>query len=86
MDQHPQQLALPLIDWRRCTGCGLCEQLCPTKAVEVRDHRAVIVRPQDCSFCDVCESYCPAGAIGRPFTIVFATSARCDAEALPEEK
>jgi len=64
--------ALPIIDYSRCTGCGICEQLCPTQAVEVRDGIAVVVRPEDCVFCDVCESYCPEGAIGRPFTIVFA--------------
>ena len=67
---------LPLIDQQRCTGCGLCEQLCPTKAVEVRGSRAAIVWPEACTFCDVCESYCPEGAIGRPFTIRFAPPAR----------
>lgn len=63
--------ALPVIDRRRCTGCGLCAQLCPTNAVEILGGRAHIVRPADCSFCDVCESYCPEGAIGRPFTVIF---------------
>jgi MinD superfamily P-loop ATPase len=67
------QNVLPLIVQRRCTGCRLCEQLCPTHAVEVRLGKAEIVRPDACSFCDVCESYCPEGAIGRPFTVVFAT-------------
>jgi NAD-dependent dihydropyrimidine dehydrogenase PreA subunit len=62
---------LPLIDQQRCDGCGLCEQFCPTNAVEVHDNLAVIVRPEDCSFCDLCETYCPVGAIGRPFVIVF---------------
>ncbi len=65
---------LPIIDANRCTGCGLCQQLCPTQAVEVVGTLAVIVRPEDCSFCDVCESYCPEAAIGRPFTISFAVA------------
>lgn len=63
---------LPLIDLQRCNGCGLCAQLCPTKAVEMQAGRPVIVRPADCTFCEVCESYCPQGAIGRPFSVTFA--------------
>ncbi len=71
MSEATTTWVLPQIDPRRCTGCGLCEQLCPTSAVEVHGHKATIVRPADCSYCEVCESYCPEGAIGRPFTIVF---------------
>lgn len=84
MERHPEA-ALPIIDTRRCTGCGFCEWLCPTQSVAVRNGRAVIVRPATCTFCDLCESYCPAGAIGRPFAISFATSARHCAEPHSEE-
>jgi NAD-dependent dihydropyrimidine dehydrogenase PreA subunit len=69
------QPILPLIDLARCTGCGMCEQLCPTNAVEVQANRAIIVRPQACTYCELCETYCPTGAIGRPFTVVFAPEA-----------
>jgi Pyruvate/2-oxoacid:ferredoxin oxidoreductase delta subunit len=75
MNQQKTDWVLPLIDRQRCTGCGLCAQLCPTHAVEVHRALAVIVRPEACMFCDVCESYCPEGAIGRPFTIVFGPDA-----------
>ncbi len=68
--------ALPLIDLARCSGCALCVELCPTRAVELRDGKAAVVRPADCTFCDVCESYCPEGAIGRPFLVVFAPARR----------
>ena len=72
MTMNNAQQILPLIDPTRCTGCGICVQLCPTNAVAVRAHRAIIVRPQACTYCDLCETYCPEGAIGRQFTVVFA--------------
>lgn len=68
----PTTHALPVIDLRRCNGCGVCEELCPTHAVEVLAGKAVITRPAACTFCPLCESYCPEGAIGRPFSVVFA--------------
>ena len=75
MTMNEAQLTLPLIDAARCTGCGECERLCPTKAVAVHENLAMIVHPLACTYCELCESYCPTGAIGRPFTIVFAPSA-----------
>jgi MinD superfamily P-loop ATPase len=50
------QPILPQIDLVRCTGCGICERLCPTKAVVVRANLATIVRPQTCTYCDLCET------------------------------
>ncbi len=76
MAAYEETWPLPTINIKRCTGCGVCQALCPTQAVEVVGKLAVIVRPMDCSFCDVCESYCPEAAIERPFTISFADSQR----------
>ncbi|MFQ3630028.1 ATP-binding protein [Roseiflexus sp.] len=66
--------ALPVIDLDRCTGCGQCVRRCPTRAVELIDRKAVIVRPSSCTYCDACERACSTGAIGRPFMIMFDTS------------
>jgi len=62
---------LPNIDRDKCGGCGECVLGCPTKAVEMVDGQAVIVRPEDCNYCAECEGLCPKGAISCPFEIVF---------------
>lgn len=72
MSGDNQASVIPIINLARCSGCGLCVDLCPTHAVDLSGGKAVIARPDDCTYCEVCESYCPEGAIGRPFTVVFA--------------
>ncbi len=69
---------LPTIDAARCTGCGLCDEYCPTKAVEVKDARPVIARPQDCAYCGACEEICPEGAIALVYEIVWPSNAKSD--------
>jgi NAD-dependent dihydropyrimidine dehydrogenase PreA subunit len=71
MTRQLHTIILPQINMQRCTGCGLCAELCPTHAVELVRNRPVIVRPEDCTFCEICERYCPEEAIERPFTIAF---------------
>ena len=62
---------LPTIDLDLCTGCALCVDRCPTRAVEMGDAgRPVIVRPGDCAYCGLCEEMCPAGAIALLYEIV----------------
>ena len=63
--------ALPTIDLKRCTGCGVCIGYCPTQAVAMVDRRPVIVRPDDCTYCGECEENCPEGAIGLGYEIVL---------------
>ncbi len=45
-----------------CTGCGLCVQLCPERAITLEDGKAVIGAA--CESCQRCVGICPAGAIG----------------------
>ena len=45
-----------------CTGCGLCERVCPDRAIEMRDGRPVWVQ-RKCQHCTACINRCPAQAI-----------------------
>jgi len=51
-----------IIDKERCTGCGLCVQICPSQAISLVNGKAKIIG--DCSFfCDHCAAICLVEAI-----------------------
>lgn len=68
------ELPLPIIDQRRCIGCGECIEICPTGAIGQVGDRAALVDPQACSWCGHCEARCPTDAIGLPYLIRFDVS------------
>lgn len=61
---------IPLIDPQLCDGCGLCIRACPTKALNLRNGKAVVANPLACEYSGLCEAVCPTQAITRPFEIV----------------
>ncbi|WP_119071953.1 ATP-binding protein [Aggregatilinea lenta] len=74
MTKPTQSLPVPLIDHDRCTGCGLCVDVCPNGALALSDQQAVVARPDQCDYTGYCELICPTQAIERPFQIIVITS------------
>ena len=72
------------VDQERCTGCGLCVEICPMDVLRMKtdfniisqpekkkpspQFKAVIAYFEDCMTCFTCELSCPAGAIDVDFT------------------
>lgn len=50
------------VEQERCTGCGLCQKLCPAHAIEIKDGIPVWVK-EDCCVCMACLNRCPREAI-----------------------
>lgn len=50
------------VNSERCTGCGACQDVCPTGAIELVDGIADI-RTDLCHECQACVDACPQGAI-----------------------
>ena len=46
----------------KCTKCGLCAQLCPTKNIVIKENYPIF-KAQNCQICMRCISYCPQKAI-----------------------
>lgn len=45
-----------------CTGCGICEKVCPSASVHIEDGRAVHI-PGNCQTCLACAHACPEKAV-----------------------
>ena len=50
------------IDLERCTGCGACLEVCPTRALFLVDGKAMLDSTL-CRECEACLGACPCGAI-----------------------
>lgn len=50
---------------RDCNGCGVCEKICPTQNIEIKDGRAV--HGKTCAACYACMHWCPAFATKLKF-------------------
>lgn len=46
-----------------CSGCGICENVCPYDAITVERSGIAVVNEILCSGCGLCAASCPAGAI-----------------------
>ncbi|MGC9009434.1 MAG: ATP-binding protein [Sulfolobales archaeon] len=54
------------IDKDRCTLCGACVRICPTKALRILDvgnERRLVFEPLQCLSCKECENICPEKAL-----------------------
>jgi len=64
-------IEMPIVDVRKCDGCGLCVGVCHCNALVVVDKSITIVETGDCDWCTDCELVCPTGAISCPFEIIM---------------
>jgi uncharacterized protein (DUF362 family)/Pyruvate/2-oxoacid:ferredoxin oxidoreductase delta subunit len=52
----------PMVEGRRCTGCGTCADLCPPKAISLFGSKVSIDYGR-CIRCYCCQEVCPEGAV-----------------------
>lgn len=51
------------LDETRCTGCGICVNVCPHAVFEKQNRIVHLVAPHSCMECGACQRNCPFGAI-----------------------
>jgi NADH-quinone oxidoreductase subunit F len=47
----------------RCTGCTLCSQSCPVRAIPMTPYARHVIDQATCTRCDTCKQVCPYEAI-----------------------
>jgi len=72
MTLHTKYYSLTL-DKNKCTGCGVCMEICPREAIEVKkapkakgekaQPPTVTIIKEKCHYCGMCEAICPFGAL-----------------------
>lgn len=59
--------AISEVNRDKCSGCGICEPLCPYGAISMAEytdgHRRAIIEMTQCKGCGVCTTACPSAAI-----------------------
>lgn len=53
--------AIAVVDSGKCTGCGICADVCPANAIKVNGQ--ALVQPELCTGCGLCVGQCPNNAI-----------------------
>lgn len=52
----------PIVNKKKCIGCGICEKFCPDNSAKVVKKKAVIDYDY-CKGCGICATECPVKAI-----------------------
>ena len=69
---HAKSYSL-MLNKKLCTGCGICVEICPREALELRKIPkaegekaklpAIDADEKKCTYCGICDSLCPFGAL-----------------------
>jgi MinD superfamily P-loop ATPase len=62
---------MPIIDTKKCNGCGVCVTVCGCNGLVLVNNIITIIETVECDWCTDCEAVCPTGAISCPFEIII---------------
>ena len=51
------------LDTEKCTGCGVCAEVCPRAVLKVENRKVMVVDRDACIECGACQINCAFGAL-----------------------
>jgi ferredoxin len=63
-DQYLKNVVTLELDREKCTGCGMCMEVCPHHVFRLEAGKAEIQERDNCMECGACAKNCPFEAIG----------------------
>ena len=66
---------IPVVDTKKCTGCGRCVEVCGVKCLEIEGGMAVLGRPDECGSEEHCITQCRDDAIHMAWVVMEGRSA-----------
>lgn len=63
-EEYKAYVTIPEVDREKCTGCGICGEVCQFSAIAVVKEK-VLTFPELCHGCKLCQRLCPEKALGE---------------------
>jgi NAD-dependent dihydropyrimidine dehydrogenase PreA subunit len=61
--KYLKNVATLQLDASRCTGCGMCLEVCPHAVFRMENRKSLVADRDACMECGACARNCPASAI-----------------------
>lgn len=78
-------LSKPILDAKKCIGCGMCEKMCPPHSLKMKNAKPEF-HLDTCIRCYCCQEHCPKGAIESKKTFLMRCLERFERSVLRRRK
>ena len=82
---YGHDIAPPVVDVEKCTGCGLCVKVCPSLVFKLDEKKSTIIRGEGCNACGQCWAVCPEEAVSQQDAATATTLKPGPAPAVPPD-